>query len=697
MSASSYQSFAEIGDENHVLIHVLPNDGKNGLRWWQHYIHDLDDFFNKVYKYHQKSGFACILISNILELIQILFVIFFTIFLFHCIDYDILFKNKQPNNNTKVTIPDVLIPLKEAQLSSVEVCLIIFAVFFWVYKLVRVVHTVIINLAIKSFYSEALHINDCSSFTWQDIQTRLIQAQHVCLLQDGQLNELVIHNRLLRHHNYMIALINKGLLPIHYKVPLLGEIIFFTEGLQFNFQRLLFKGSLSLFEHNWKLRDEVKIANNRLVCAEKFRRHCVCLAIINIILFPLISIWQLLYTFYTYAEAIKRDPSMALGSRGWSLYAKWFCRHFNELDHQLNERLNRGYKAATKYMNSFTSPIFEIIARFVTFIAGTILSIFIILTIYDEDVITVEHLLTVMTGLGGIIAISRAFISSEIPSRYTHAELNAHVLEHIHYKPHGYAPYTSQARSAMSSVFQYKIIGVFEELISPLATPYILLRHLRPRALEIIDFFHNYTVEISGTGDVCTFAMMNIKEHGNPLWKLNKINRKQDQNQIIIDDNLAQVPALSQQRITENGKLELSLIHFKLTNPNWNPINESQSQFIKNVKTNCIIKEIENDDMIGSVSSSSLRKSSLNSPNTPPPSNSSSVNRDQDIESNAYRNERERLLSSYSNCVSEHEERAAAMSLSTLFLHQYTSSSVFNSRPSERHQTEKDPLLTSEQ
>jgi autophagy-related protein 9 len=610
-----------------------------------------------------------------------------------------LFKNKQPNNNTKVTIPDVLIPLKEAKLSSVEVCLIVFAVLFWVYKLVRVVHTVIVNLAIKSFYTEALHINDCSSFTWQDIQTRLIQAQHLCLIQDGQLNELVIHNRLLRHHNYMIALINKGLLPIHYKVPLLGEIIFFTEGLQFNFQRLLFKGSLSLFEHNWKLRDDVKNSNNRLVCAEKFRKHCVCLAIINIILFPLISIWQLLYTFYTYAEAIKRDPSMALGSRGWSLYAKWFCRHFNELDHQLNERVNRGYKAATKYMNSFTSPTFEIIARFVTFIAGTILSIFIILTIYDEDVITVEHLLTVMTGLGGIIAISRTFISSEIPSRYTHAELNAHVLEHIHYKPHGYAPYTIQARSAMSSVFQYKIIGVFEELISPLATPYILLRHLRPRALEIIDFFRNYTVEISGTGDVCTFAMMNIKEHGNPLWKINKINNKQDQNQIRIDDNLAQLQALSQQRVTENGKLELSLIHFKLTNPNWNPINDSQSQFINNVKTNCVIKEVENDDLmgsVGSVSSSSLRRKSLNSPNTPPPSNSSSVNRDQDIESDAYRNERERLLSSYSNCVSEHEERAAAMSMSTLFLHQYTSSNVFNSRLSETHQTEKDPLLTSE-
>jgi len=627
------------------------------------------------------------------------------------VDYDILFKNKplnvaDRNGSTKVTMKDVLIPISSAEFSGLELYLITFGSVFWIFKLIKVIHTIIINLAIKAFYNEALHINDSTLYTWQDIQTRLIQAQHVCLLQDAHLNELVIHNRLLRHHNYMIALINKGLLPIHYKVPLLGEIIFLTKGLQFNFQLLLFRGSFSLFEHNWKLKDEIKVASNRLASAQQFERYCVILAIINIILFPVIGVWQFLYTFYTYAEAIKRDPSMALGTRNWSLYTKWYCRHFNELDHQLNDRLNRGYKAATKYMNSFTSPTLEVVARFVTFVAGTILSIFIILTVYDEDVITVEHLITVMTGLGGVIAISRAFISSEVPSRYTHAELNANVLEHIHYKPHGYAPYTAQARSAMSSVFQYKIIAVFEELISPLATPYILLRHLRPRALEIVDFFHNYTVEITGTGDVCTFAMMNIKEHGNPLWKPNiikqdvitkldniaKLDVQPDQDYSpIVDDT--QINALSQHRVTQNGKLELSLINFKLTNPNWHPINDSQTQFINNIKSNCV-KEVENEDgMRGSGFSSSLAKSLGSSPNTPPPSNSSSVNKEQDIERSAYRNERERLLNTMSNCVSENEERAAAMSLSTLFLHQYASNSNHFVSSSRLH-TESDPLLS---
>ncbi|CAG2176711.1 unnamed protein product [Oppiella nova] len=384
-SSASYQSFAEIGDDaNHVLIHVLPSDGRNGMRSWQHYIHDLDDFFNKVYKYHQKSGFACIVLSNVLELIQILFVILFTIFLYHFIDYDILFKNKPPahwtggSNTSKVTISDVLIPYHSVTYSALEVYLIVIALVFWFFKLFKAIHSLYVNHAIKAFYSEALHISDSTLFTWQDIQSRLIQAQHVCLLQDAQLNELVIHNRLLRHHNYMIALINKGLLPIHYKVPFVGELTYLTKGLQFNFQLLLFR--TSLFENNWKLKDEVKSGTNRLICAQKLEKYIILFAIINLILFPMVSLWQLLYIIYTYAEAIKRDPSMALGSRGWSL-------HFNELDHQLNERLNSGYKAATKYMNSFTSPLLEVLAKFVSFIAGTVVSVVILLTVYDEDVI----------------------------------------------------------------------------------------------------------------------------------------------------------------------------------------------------------------------------------------------------------------------------------------------------------------------
>lgn len=516
---SVYQSFADIGEDEMVPMHqILPQDSTS--KSWQQYISDLDYFFTRVYRYHRRHGFGCIILNQVLELVQFVFVVLFTVFLIHGINYQMMFKwppyDDKPNK--KVTIHEILIPWYTFKLSGLELFFIAFALLFWLFKLLKMIQSIFVNSAIKAFYREALDIRDCTQYTWTAVQTRLINAQRLCLIQDVQLNELDIHNRILRHPNYLVALMNKGLIPLHYRVPFVGEVTYLSHGLIFNINYLLFRGPFSLFETNWKLKDAVKSAANRQAAAETLARNCLYFALINLILLPFIALWQLLTTFYAYAEALKRDPSMVLGSRSWSLYARWYCRHFNELDHLLEDRLNRGYKCATKYMNSFTVPVLEIIAKHVIFVAGSILAVLILLTIYDEDVINVEHLLMVMTGLGLLITISRAFISADIPLKYTQvqtttmtvlhnlylpcrslslqADLYTQMLEHVHYVPHGYAPYSSQAQAAMAKLFQYRLSSIFEELISPIVTPFILAKHLRPRALELIDFFRNFTVDV---------------------------------------------------------------------------------------------------------------------------------------------------------------------------------------------------------
>ena len=35
---------------------------------------------------------------------------------------------------------------------------------------------------------------------------------------------------------------------------------------------------------------------------------------------------------------------------------------------------------------------------------------------------------------------------------------------------------------------------------------------------EIVDFFRNFTVDVVGVGDVCSFAQMDVRRHGNPGW-----------------------------------------------------------------------------------------------------------------------------------------------------------------------------------
>jgi len=55
--------------------------------------------------------------------------------------------------------------------------------------------------------------------------------------------------------------------------------------------------------------------------------------------------------------------------------------------------------------------------RFISFTSGAILAVLILLTVYDEDVLNVEHMLTLMTGLGVILGICRSLIPDEVEKK----------------------------------------------------------------------------------------------------------------------------------------------------------------------------------------------------------------------------------------------------------------------------------------
>ncbi|TRZ12655.1 hypothetical protein HGM15179_014467, partial [Zosterops borbonicus] len=59
-------------------------------------------------------------------------------------------------------------------------------------------------------------------------------------------------------------------------------------------------------------------------------------------------------------------------------------------------------------------------------------------------------------------------------------------------------------------------VFILEELLSPLVTPLILIFAFPRRALDIVDFFRNFTVEVAGVGDICSFAQLDVRHHGHP-------------------------------------------------------------------------------------------------------------------------------------------------------------------------------------
>ncbi len=59
-----------------------------------------------------------------------------------------------------------------------------------------------------------------------------------------------------------------------------------------------------------------------------------------------------------------------------------------------------------------------------------------------------------------------------------------------------------------------------EELLSAFVTPLILCFQFRRRSLQIIDFLRNFTVDVQGVGDVCSFAQLDVAKHGDLKVKL---------------------------------------------------------------------------------------------------------------------------------------------------------------------------------
>lgn len=582
---SSYQQMEpspncedDVEEAPRVMIHVVPESGKS--RW--NHIEDLDAFFTRMYHYHQNHGFRCMMVQEILELGKFFFVVTFSILLYYGIDYDTLFKKKA--GTEEVTISEAILPpsviiQKMGLLAWMAVAV---AITFWILMTVKVVYHFYQFMEIKNFYNSALKIEDheLDNLTWHEVQKKVIEVQkeqEMCI-HKRDLTELDIYHRILRFKNYTVAMVNKSLLPVQVHIPVIGDVIFLTRGLKYNLEFLLFWGPWSPFENSWHLREDYKKLTKRQELARSLSRNILYVGLVNLTFFPLILFWQILYFFFNYGELVKREPGV-LAMRMWSSYGRLYLRHFNELDHELNSRLNRAFRPASKYMSMFTSPLMSVIAKNVQFITGSICVVFVSFTLWDEDFLTVKHVLAITAGTGCIAAMCSKLLPDEnlvwCPESYLTA-----VLAHTHYRPDSWRnqAHTQSTRAQVAQLFQYKAVHILEELISPLLTPIVLIFKLRHKSVDIVDFYRNFTVEITGVGDVCSFAQMDIRKHGNPVWQAFVQSTNQRESEIEGSDDLAYerketvAPLVSNQYTqAEDGKTELSLIHFTHTNPEWKP------------------------------------------------------------------------------------------------------------------------------
>ncbi|EDW02419.1 autophagy-related protein 9A [Drosophila grimshawi] len=581
-----------------MMIHIVPEMGKESHRW--NHIEDLDSFFSRMYNYQQKHGFRVIVLDEVFQVLEFGFVVWLLTFVTHCIRHDVLFGNVSPEHNsnrTKTTISDVIIPRGECIKSfGIFTYLIIFlAAIYLGIRLLKMIYHITQYADIRRFYNQALRIedSDLDNITWHDVQqrTRKVQAeQHMCIDKE-LLTELDIYHRVLRFKNYLVALMNKQLLPVRFHLPLIGEVVSLSRGMLFNIDFILFRGPGSPFQNNWQLRDEFAVRSNQTELAQRLSKLILGVALVNLLLAPVIFLWQLIYFSFSYANILRKEPS-ALGLRTWSNYGRLYLRHFNELDHELDARLNRAYEYADRYLSSFSSPLAAVIARNFLFVSGGVLLLILAFGIYDEHVFQVEHVLTIIAVLTVIGVICRTLIPDE-NLIWCPEQLMTAILAHVHYLPTEWKQqaHTAHVRNEFGNFFQFKAGYLLSEIFSPFVTPFVLIFVFRPKAMEIVKFFRSFTVSVRGVGNVCSFAQMDVRKHGNPDWQITNsgfmdvpglIPEQQPQQQ------QQQQPGYQQtQQSMVGGKTEMSLVRFTLNNPEWQMPKEA-SQFIKGIREHAI-------------------------------------------------------------------------------------------------------------
>ncbi|XP_019101377.1 PREDICTED: autophagy-related protein 9-like isoform X1 [Camelina sativa] len=548
-------------------------------------IADLDLFVERLYSYYRDKGLWCIIVKWAVELLSLGFIICFSGFFLLYVDWnglqnakcgmDAVESGTKPCDLVKEAIHPH--PLSPFTLTTAIIVgyLALFSV-YWLFCFLRFFAQLKDTLDFRHFYYNNLHVTDNEILTmpWATVLEKVVQLQSsqcLCVVKDLSAHDMVM--RLMRKENYLIGMLNKGLLsfPISHWIPGAGPAVksapdgtqyylVLTKTLEWTLNWCILQ---SMFDCNFRVKRDF-VSNPTTL---KKRLFVVGLAML--LLSPFLVIFMLVYLFLRHAEQFYNHPSTA-SSRRWSNLSKWLFREFNEVDHLFKHRINSSVEHASEYLKQFPSPIISIIAKFVSFVSGGFAAVLIIIAFLEESLleghIFGRNLFWYAAVFGTITAISRAAISDEVLVLDPVGTMTL-VVQHTHYMPKRWRGKENKddVRLELETLFQYTGMMLLEEIASIFITPFLLMFVVPKRVDDILQFIKDFTVDIEGVGHVCSFSAFYFENHGNIKYGSPRNAPRREQR-------------------SSQGKMEKSFLSFQSSYPTW----ESDSlgkQFLSNLRT----------------------------------------------------------------------------------------------------------------
>ena len=497
-----------------------------------------DMFFKHLYEYQQGGGFTCILITHICYVLTVLFAITLSTFILTCVDWTSLMKREHTD------ISEAIYPMcrpPNGRNGFLTFTFIIFIIWWSVvtYRTFRYIHRM---WKIRDIWTGILGLSsDVKWVTWQMV----IDRYHERVDNSADSNYMV--NRIMRWDNYLIAILTMDVLGFRRFAPLI-----FTKVFEWNLEMSI---RWALFREDDIPIKDILNKDQREEYVERLRKTFMMFGVLNIIFFPFVFSALTVYFVYRYVSEFQHNPK-AMGLYSFTPFAKWKLRDFNELDHVYRTRMTRAHPKIIEYLAQFVDEVSNIIFKFLSFVIGVILSILLVVSFYNPDIIislfiTEKPIIFYVGTLGALLLWIQNSTVDE-PIVYEPDEKFDELVKMLHCMPTTWATMSTRDRyMEIRKLFRYKWVVFVQEIFSVVYVPFIFIFWMPMRCYEIVNFFKDNSVNMEKLDIICSCAVFDVHQ---PI-----IHTMHE------DDNISITSSLER-------KMSSSVLNFREAYPTWDPV-----------------------------------------------------------------------------------------------------------------------------
>lgn len=567
--ASLHENLLHRQDSNNPpQIQISVYDGHDGLKRNSEFtnVPDVDDFFRQIYLYFHGKGMFNICLKNIIDLTKVLFTFLVLWFLTVGISYaELRARLRQPclsSTNASVTVGSYSLFEKDCRdnlpfsfermnrLGDLGIFLVVIFSITWFFFLGKFLFKIPALIKMKKFFTKELNIDfkKLQTLPWDEVMERVVHQQNTCHIYKNELCALDITNIITRYTDYFVAVyredfMKNGALNVDFLPSSIGKN-FLPLSLEWTFEMLvryqLFSGPPNR-SHNM-VRESIFDDNNssRLKVAKALRNGFRLLGILHLAVAPIMLVLRLALLCFEYAGEL-RESKGRLGSRQWSPYARWYCRHYCEVDHEFEKRLKTALPSANRYCNMFQLKTTALLAKFLCFVFGALFGILFVFTfVFDDDFALADlsdnRSVTWWLGIfGGLYVLADKFSPDESITFEPTAEFDnmRKVLPNIP-KIWSREAYNADVLGEVQSLFTSTSVFFAQEILGVILTPYLLCFRLPAKSDDIVNFFFRNTHRINkGLGDVCSFAVLGKHDADVSLDASVRVNKRHMEDSLL--------------------------------------------------------------------------------------------------------------------------------------------------------------------